>query len=34
LGGHGLALEALALVVSGAYDSYPSRKRRETVQFL
>jgi len=31
-GGHGLALAALALVVFGAYDSYPSEKMLYSVQ--
>jgi len=31
-GGYGLALAALALVVFGAYDSYPTRQLLKQVQ--
>jgi len=33
-GGYGLALAALALVVFGAYDSYPKETKEQTCIFM
>jgi len=32
-GGYGLALAALALVVFGAYDSYPKKQQKKTEDY-